>query len=117
MTGTLALRRAGMVALIAWGAVLGGCSSVSGFKQIEAVGVDRAFEATQAAMKDLQFTVTETSKDSLQARVSAKEADKTDVTVNMEAKAEHLTEFRIRVGVLNDEDHARLIMDKIKKHF
>ena len=107
--------RIGVAAVAA--AVLGGCSSVSSFKQTENVAVDRAFEATQAAMADLQFTIKEKAKDALQARVVATEADKTEVTVNMEAKSEHLTEFRIRVGVLNDEDQAKLIMDKIKKHF
>ncbi len=110
------LRRVTGIALVSGAALLAGCSTVS-FKQTESVGVDQAYDATQAAMTDLQFTVKDKAKDALQARVVATEADKTEVTVNMEAKSEHLTEFRIRVGVIGDDDQARLIMDKIKKHF
>jgi hypothetical protein len=35
----------------------------------------------------------------------------------MASKGERITEFKIKVGVLGDEAQARLIMDKIKKHF
>ena len=104
-------------ALVAGAFILGGCSSTFSLKQTEQVGVDRAYDATQAAMKDLQFTIKDQAKDALQARVTALEADKTEVNVNMEAKGEHLTEFRVKVGVLGDESQAKLIMDKIKTHF
>src|SRR5437667_9596081 len=99
--------RARAIALLAGVSVVAGCSG--GFKQTEQVGLDRGYEATQAAMTDLQFTVTERAKDALQARVVADESDKTPVTVNMEAKSEHLTEFRIKVGILGDESQSRLI--------
>lgn len=82
----------------------------------EEASLDRAYEATQAAIKDLEFTVKDQAKDSLQARIVASEADKTEVKIVLESKGEKLTKFSIRVGVFGDEARARLIMDKIKKH-
>jgi len=82
----------------------------------EEATLDRAYEAALAAMKDLEFTVKEQSKDALHARVVAAEADKTEVRIALESKSEKLTKLTVRVGVFGDEAQSRLIMDKIKKH-
>ena len=107
--------KAHVFALLTCGALLPGCTT--GFTQTEQVTLDAGYQATQAAMTDLQFTVRDKAKDALQAQVTAAEADKTEVTVKMQSKGEHLTEFRIKVGVLGDDEQSKLIMDKIKKHF
>jgi len=96
--------------------VLSGCAMMS-YTQTEQVSLDDGYRATQAAMGDLEFTIKDKAKDALQARVEAEESDKTAVSVNMASKGERITEFKIKVGVLGDEAQARLIMDKIKKHF
>lgn len=78
--------------------------------------LDRTWEATKDAMKDLQFPITESSKDALEARAQAVEADETKVTIHLERKGENLTEVRVRVGVFGNEGQSRLILDKIKAH-
>ena len=35
----------------------------------------------------------------------------------MNAKSDHITEFRIKVGLMGDDSQAKLIMDKIRTHF
>jgi hypothetical protein len=77
-------------------------------------GLDQTWEATQKAVDDLQFTVKEKSKDALQAREVAREADGTDVKIALESKSEKVTEVRVRVGVFGNESQSRLIMDRIK---
>lgn len=83
---------------------------------LEEVKLDRAWSATQAAVKDLQFTVKEQAKDALQARLVAQQADKTDIKITLEAQGDKVTKIRIRVGVFGDEATSRLIMDKIKSN-
>jgi hypothetical protein len=104
------------LALLACALLLPGCAA-TGFTQTEQVDLDTGYQATRAAMKDLRFSVRDQAKDALGATVTAAKADKTEVTVKMNAKGEHLTEFRIKVGILGDDLQARLIMDEIKKHF
>ena len=82
----------------------------------EEVPLDRAYEAAKAAVKDLEYRTKEQSKDALQARIVALEADGTEVHIKMESKGEKLTKFTVRIGVVGDESRSRLIMDKIKKH-
>jgi hypothetical protein len=96
-------------------AVAQGCSST--FTQTEHVTLDNGFRATQAAMADLEFSVKEQSKDALQARIVAEQADRTDVAVHLARTSAHITEFRIKVGLLGDNAQARMILDKIRERF
>jgi hypothetical protein len=81
---------------------------------VEEASLDKCWSATQAAVKDLQFTVKEQSKDALQGRLVAQQADKTDITIKLDRETDKLTKIRIRVGVFGDESTSRLVMDKIK---
>lgn len=92
-----------------------GCST--SFTQTEHVTLDNGFLATQATMADLEFSVKEQSKDALRARIVAEQADRTDVAVDLTRTSDHITEFRIKVGLLGDDAQARLIMDKIRERF
>ena len=80
----------------------------------ENVPLDRAWEATQAAIKDLGFQVEEQTKDALKAYLKAEEADGTNVWIWLDAEGEKTVKFTIRVGVIGNESTSRLIMDKIK---
>src|ERR1044071_593325 len=89
-------------ALVAGALLAQGCSM--SFKQTEQITLDDGYKATQAALGDLQFSIKDQGKDALQAHVDAEQSDKTPVSVNLESKSEHVTEFRIKVGVLGDDD-------------
>jgi Protein of unknown function (DUF3568) len=78
--------------------------------------LDRTWDATQKSVEQLQFTVKSSSKDALQAKLVAREANNTDVKIYLERKGDNLTEVSIRVGVFGDEAQSRLILDKIKQN-
>ena len=86
-------------------------------KSTEDVSLNKAWAATQAGMKDLEFTVSEKSKDALEAKLVAVKADLTEVTVHLEFETNSSTTFSIRVGTLGDEELSRRVMDTIRKHF
>ncbi len=105
----------GCLVVAAAGAGAGTYAYVTGeLSSVEQASVDKVWSATQSAVKDLQFTVKEQSKDALQGRLVAEQADKTDITIKVERESETLTKVRIRVGVFGDEATSRIIMDKIK---
>jgi hypothetical protein len=83
----------------------------------ESVSLDRGWEATLAAVKDLGFTVEEQRKDAVQGYLVSEEADGTNVWIWLDAEGDKTTKFTIRAGVLGDESLSRTIMDKIKAHF
>ena len=116
MAGLALMAGSGCLALAAGAAAgIGTYAYVKGeLKSTFDSGLDRTWDATQQAIDDLQFTVKERSKDALQAREVAREADGTDVKVALESKGEKITEVRVRVGVFGNESQSRLIMDKIK---
>lgn len=80
----------------------------------ESATLEKAWAATQEAIKQLEFTVKSTAKDALDARLEAKQADGTDVSVKLSKASESVTEVSVRVGLLGDQERSRLIMDKIK---
>jgi len=119
MAGLITVWCAGGCVALAVGAAagIGTYAYIKGeLNDTEEAPLDRAYEAAQAAVKDLEFAVKEQAKDAMKARVEAKESDGTEVHIGMESKGEKLTKFSIRVGVFGDESRSRLIMDKIKKH-
>ncbi|MBU6412849.1 MAG: DUF3568 family protein [Planctomycetes bacterium] len=107
----------GCLVVAAAGAGAGTYAYVTGeLSSVEQANVDKVWKATQEAVKELQFTVKEQSKDALQGRLVAEQADKTDITIKVERETDTLTKVRIRVGVFGDEATSRLIMDKIKSN-
>ena len=83
----------------------------------EAASLDQAYTASLAAMKDLEFPITNKSKDALQAEVLARNSADKKILIKLKKVSDGATEIRIRVGTFGDESLSRLILDKIKSHF
>lgn len=114
--GALALFN-GCAALVVGGAAGAGTYAyVKGeLKVTENATLDRAWRATQAAMNDLEFTVTSQARDALAGRLIARTALDKKIEIHLAKTGEKLTEIRIRVGTFGDEDLSRVIHDKIKQ--
>jgi uncharacterized protein YceK len=84
-------------------------------KTTESATLDRAWSATQGAIKDLQFSTTSQAKDALQARLVARTAMDKKIEVQLTKVSDSLTEIRIRVGTFGDEDLSRTILHQIQK--
>lgn len=128
-----AVRRVGvMVSLLALVALGAGCAVVAvgaaagagaaGYAYVsgvlistESAPLDRTWDATLAAMKDLQFPITSQRKDALQASLVARNAFDKKISIKLKKVSEQSTEVRIRVGTFGDETASRAILEKIKK--
>jgi len=89
---------------------------VSGeLKSTQSATLDRTWAATQAAMKDLEFSVTSQRKDALQAELIARTAIDKKITIKLAKVSETATEVRIRVGTFGDKSLSLVILEKIKK--
>lgn len=107
------------VLLIGGGAAagVGGYAYVKGeLKAVEKPSLDKVWDASLAAMQDLQFAVTSQAKDALTGKLVARTAQDKKVTVELKALPDGNTEIRVRVGTFGDEALSLVILDKIKKH-
>jgi hypothetical protein len=102
--------------------VVGGAAGVGTYAYIrgelkvtENAVLDRAWSASQTAMKDLEFSVTTQQKDALQGRIIARTAMDKKVEINLKKISDNLTEIRIRIGTFGDEELSRVIIQKIEK--
>lgn len=75
--------------------------------------LDRAWSAALGAVKDLQMSVSGTTRDALGGTIDARRADGTAVKVILEAAGPETTAVKIRVGILGDEAAAKTIHRKI----
>lgn len=111
----------GCAAVLVGGAAAGGAGAVLYIKgelhSTEDVSLDRAWNATQAAIKDMGFTVTAKDKDAVSAELVALTADNKKISIILNRKADNVTEISIRVGTFGDESMSRLILEKIRKRF
>ena len=82
-------------------------------KTTYAASLDRAWEATLSALKDLQIKVRESKKDATKGDIEATKADGTKVTIALEPAGPDTTTVRIRVGTFGDEEASRVINRKI----
>ncbi len=117
--GIVVLSNCGCVAalLVGGGAGAGTVAYLRGeLKSTEEASIYRVLQATQQAMKDLKFTVTNEEKGISSAKLTAYGTDDTKVEVNLENVSEKLTNVRIRVGVFGNESLSLLILERIKKH-
>jgi hypothetical protein len=85
-------------------------------KTTEGFSMTQTWDASQAAIKDLQFTVTSQSKDALQGDLEARDASNTAISVKLKYVSNTSTEVRIRVGTFGDENMSRIILNKINNH-
>lgn len=81
---------------------------------IEHAGLDRTWQAAQDAVADLEFTVGEKAKDSLQAKLEADQADGTDVRINLQRLDDDSTKVRIKVGTFGEREVAELVLNKLR---
>lgn len=105
------------VAGAAAGAGVAGYAWVNGeIHTTENASLDRTWNAVLAAMKDLEFPVTEQSKDALEASLTARNASNTNISIKLKNLSNNSTEIRIRVGTFGDESMSRIILNKISNH-
>jgi hypothetical protein len=106
------------VFLVGGGAAIGGGSVayVTGeLKATEEAPLAKVWDATDKAMKELEFKPTLQQKDAVSARIVARTAADKKVEVNLARVTDKLTEVRVRVGTFGDESLSRLILQKIQK--
>jgi hypothetical protein len=86
-------------------------------KSTEEVSLNRAWKATERAMRDLNFRVTDKAKDALGAQLKASGAGGKKIQVALKSISKSRTEIGIRVGTFGDESLSVQILDTIKKRF
>jgi hypothetical protein len=85
------------------------------------VNMDRAWNAANAAMQDLQFRVIpdKTVKDATGGTVYAQNAKDQFVHIQLLRQSDRMTEIRVRVGTFDttaNREMAQLVYDKMKGH-
>lgn len=118
----LAVLWAGCAVVVVGGAVaaagVGTYAYVNGeMKGTEAVSMDQAWSASQAAMKDLELPILNKAKDALEAELTARTAADKRIVIKLKRVTDSATEIRIRVGTWGDEAMSQKILDKIRSHF
>jgi hypothetical protein len=105
------------VAGAAAGAGVAGYAWVNGeIEATEAASLTRTWEASLAAMGDLQFPVTSQAKDALEGNLTARNAKNTSIKIRLKYLSNTSTELHIRVGTFGDEALSRIILNKIHEH-
>jgi hypothetical protein len=105
--------------LIGGGAAAGAGAVVYSRGQLRSVQetrFERAWDATQDAMRDLGFVVTYQEKEPDSGKLLARTKDNDEVEIRLTAESTTATEIRIRVGWLGNEALSNVILDKIKQH-
>jgi hypothetical protein len=120
MTAALLMAVTGCV-LVAVGVVAvagaGGWQWYKGeIKAIEQAPLDKCWNATLAAMKDLEYPVTYKAKDALAAELKAVNSSGKTIDINLKKLDNNSTEIRVRVGTFGDEPLSRTIIGKIEDH-
>jgi len=82
---------------------------------VESKPIDAVYEATLTAVKELELTVTEKSKDALEARIVVIDSQDRTITIKLKTTTEATTKLSIRVGTFGSETRSRLIYQKIRE--
>lgn len=77
---------------------------------------DTVWEATLKALGDLNMTVEEKTKGSLEGKIKARRASGTAVKIKVKNKGPKLTIVKIRVGLFGDKESSIAIMDAIDNY-
>ena len=85
-------------------------------KSSENVSLDRAWNASQAAMGSMGFAMTSKEKDDLSGKLIARGAEDEKVTVKLKKQTDEVTQIGIRIGIFGDKPLSRQILEEIKKH-
>ena len=78
-----------------------------------AASLNRTWEATLSALKDLRININSSKKDATEGDIEATKADGTKVKINLEPAGPDTTTVRIRVGMFGDEEASRVINRQI----
>lgn len=78
--------------------------------------LNSVYVATEAAFRQLEIEVTETSKDVFYAKVVGRVADGKTVTIRLEPGEDNVTELRIKAGTFGNEERSRVIYEKIQQN-
>lgn len=117
--GAVCALGAGCAAVLIGGGAAAGAGAVAyvrgELRAVESAPLDRVWDASQAAMNDLQFALTEKNKDALSAHLIARTASDKKVTINLAKQSDNATEIRVRVGFWGDESASRQVLEKIKQ--
>ncbi|MGQ9570457.1 MAG: DUF3568 domain-containing protein [Thermodesulfovibrionales bacterium] len=106
----------GCVAVIEAGAGAGTVAYVRGELQTSyAASLDRTWDASIGALKDIGITIYNTKKDATEGDIEATKADGTKVKINLKPKGQDITTVKIRVGIFGDEEVSRTISNQISK--
>jgi len=110
----------GCILLVAGGAAAAGAGTVfyldGELKDTESASLDTVNTAAVAGLKDLQFAVISDTKDAISAKILARTATDTKITITLAKLSPESTEIHIRVGTFGDEALSRQILDKLKTH-
>ncbi|UCE98937.1 MAG: DUF3568 family protein [Planctomycetota bacterium] len=85
-------------------------------RTVEPRDISVVYAATGKAIKELELSVTEKTKDAMSAKVVARDSEYKKITIKLSATAEDTTKLSIRVGMFGDERKSRLIYGRIKEH-
>lgn len=119
LAGLLSLAGSGCAVLVLGGAAAAGAGGYAWYsgelKSSEAVPYDKAVNASQAALKDLGYSLTETEKDALRAKMTFRGAADAKVVVTVNKMSASVSEICVRVGTFGDKTKSVGIMDAIKR--
>lgn len=76
--------------------------------------LDRAFEASLAALEDLEFRTLGQSKDALNGVINAETATGDDIKVSLQKRTDAVTDVTIGMGPLGKESTARILLENIQ---
>ena len=118
LLGILLFSSCGCVALLVGGGVGAGTVAYlrGELKSTEEASIDTTWQASQEALKDLEFSVTSKEKDAFSAKLIAHGVNDKKIEIELKKVSELLTRVTIRVGVFGDEPLSRLILERLKKH-
>ncbi len=83
---------------------------------VETTSIQRTWDATHDAMRDLGFAVTDQEKNPDSATLQARTKDNDEVNIRLQAKGVTATEIGIRVGTFGNEALSRVILEKIQRN-
>lgn len=73
------------------------------------------YQATLAALNELEVEITDKAKDVFYAKVLAKGADGKLVKVSIKPGEDKLTHYSIKVGVMGNKHRSRVVYEKIQQ--
>lgn len=85
-------------------------------KSVEVASLDKTWKATQKAIEDSKFLVTDRQKDNSSAVLIARGVNDKKISINLQEISDELTEVRIRTGVFGDAPLSRLILGRLKEN-